>query len=215
MLVASPAVNPDAVPVMFVPTNVVGVPRAEPDGIVTVPVNVGDANGAYVVLVYALLPSVPPVPMFNVDPSVPARVIVLDIVRVFEVVPPAIWKPMAFAVRVRPLTDVGVMAPNPIVKAGVVVAVAHVAVTPLLAAAVETEVTVPVPSVPEVGNVMLVVPVVVNVMALAPEVVRLPPRVIVELPLLTPVPPLALGRTPVTSAVKLTADHDGSPDAFP
>jgi hypothetical protein len=44
------------------------------------------------------------------------------------------------------------MAPNPIVKAGVVVAVAHVAVTPLLAAAVETEVTVPVAGVAHVGT---------------------------------------------------------------
>lgn len=52
---------------------------------------------------------------------------------------------------VRPLTDVGVMAPNPIVKAGVVVAVAQVAVTPLLAVAVETEVTVPVVGVVQVG----------------------------------------------------------------
>lgn len=117
--------------------------------------------------------------------------------------------------RVNPLTEVGVMAPNPIVNAGVVVAVAHVAVTPLLAAAVETEVTVPEPSVPEVGKVMLVGPVVVNVMLLAPEVVRLPPRVMVLLPLFTPVPPLAPGKIPVTSAVKLTADHDGLPAALP
>jgi hypothetical protein len=42
------------------------------------------------------------------------------------------------------LMEVGVIAPNPIVKAGVVVDVAHVAVTPLLAAAVDTDVTVPV-----------------------------------------------------------------------
>ena len=46
-----------------------------------------------------------------------------------------------------PLVDneVGVILPKPIVNAGVVVAVAQVAVIPLLAAAVETEVTVPVP----------------------------------------------------------------------
>ena len=41
------------------------------------------------------------------------------------------------------MTEVGVIAPNPIVKAGVVVLVAQVAVTPLLAAAVDTELTVP------------------------------------------------------------------------
>ena len=41
-------------------------------------------------------------------------------------------------------TDVGVMAPNPMVRAGVGVAIDQVAVTPLFAAAVETEVTVPV-----------------------------------------------------------------------
>ena len=29
------------------------------------------------------------------------------------------------------------------------------------------------------------------------------------------VPPLAIGKVPVTSAVKLTADHDGLPAAFP
>ena len=33
-------------PVAFVSVNVVGVPRLEPVGIVTVPVKVGDANGA-------------------------------------------------------------------------------------------------------------------------------------------------------------------------
>jgi hypothetical protein len=38
-------------PVALVSVKVVGVPRAEPDGIVTVPVKVGLANGAYVVLV--------------------------------------------------------------------------------------------------------------------------------------------------------------------
>lgn len=69
--------------------------------------------------------------------------------------------------------------------------------------------------VPEVGKVMLVVPVVVNVIGLAPEVVRLPPRVMVLLPLFTPVPPLVPVKTPDTSAVKDTADHDGFPDAFP
>jgi len=43
-------------------------------GIVTVPVKVGDASGAYAVEVYALVPSVPPVPMLSVEPSVPEKV---------------------------------------------------------------------------------------------------------------------------------------------
>ena len=43
---------------------------------------------------------------------------------------------------------------------------------------------------------MLVSPVVVKVKLLAPEVVRFPPRVMVELPLFTPVPPLADDKTP-------------------
>jgi hypothetical protein len=106
------------------------------------------------VLVYALLPNVPPAPMFNVEPSVPEKVRLLFTTKVL---PAAIFKVFVpLAVIVKPLTDVGVMAPNPIVKAGVVVAVAQVAVTPLLAAAVDTEVTVP-----EVGVVQvypLVVP---------------------------------------------------------
>lgn len=71
-----------------------------------------------------MLPNVPPAPMFNVEPSVPARVKLLDTMNVLDVVPPAIWNPVALAVRVKPLTEVGVIAPNPIVKAGVVVAVA-------------------------------------------------------------------------------------------
>src|ERR1035437_781409 len=52
--------------------------------------------------------------------------------------------PSAADAKVRPLTDDGVMAPRPIVRAGVGEAIDKVAVTPLLAAAVETEVTVPV-----------------------------------------------------------------------
>lgn len=32
---------------------------------------------------------------------------------------------------------------------------------------------------------------------------------------IAPVPPLAIGKVPDTSAVKLTADHEGLPDAFP
>ena len=49
------------------------IPTA-PVGKVTVPVKVGEANGAKAVLVNALVPRVPPVPMFNVDASVPAKV---------------------------------------------------------------------------------------------------------------------------------------------
>ena len=33
--------------------------------------------------------------------------------------------------------------------------------------------------------------------------------------LLTPVPPLAAGNIPETSAARLTADHEGFPDALP
>lgn len=87
----------------------------------------------------------------KVTTSPPPRVIELvamvevsETVSVLETVPPAIVKPVPAAVRVRPLTDVGVMAPSPIVNLGVVVVLVQVAVTPLLAAAVSTEVTVPV-----------------------------------------------------------------------
>jgi hypothetical protein len=101
--------------------------------------------------VKALEPRVPPVPIFKVDPSVPDKVRLLVTTNVLEVVPPAIWNPVALAVKVKPFTEVGVIAPSPIVRAGVVVAVAQVAVTPLLAAAVETEVTVPFVGVDQVG----------------------------------------------------------------
>jgi hypothetical protein len=66
-------------------------------------------------------------------------------VNVLDVVPPAIVNPSAAEVRVKPLTLVGVIAPSPIVRAGVGDAIDQVAVTPLLAAAVETDVTVPFP----------------------------------------------------------------------
>jgi hypothetical protein len=54
-----------------------------------------------------------------------------------------------------------------------------------------TLVTVPVvvDKVPDVGKVTFVTPVMVKVLAKAPEVVKLPPRVKVLAPLLTPVPP--------------------------
>ena len=53
-----------------------------------------------------------------------------------------IWLPVTLP---EATTEVGVIAPNPMVNAGVVVGLVHVAVTPLLAAAVETFVTVPPP----------------------------------------------------------------------
>jgi nitric oxide synthase oxygenase domain/subunit len=64
-----------------------------------------------------------------------------------------------------------------------------------LALVTDTEVTVPevncevVAKVPEVGKVTDVLPVIVKVDVKAPEVVKLPPKVIVEAPLFTPVPP--------------------------
>jgi hypothetical protein len=57
-------------------------------------------------------------------------------------------------------------------------------------------------SVPLVGSVTLVAPVVVRVSELAPDVTRLPASVSVFDPLFTPVPPLALGRIPVTLVVR-------------
>ena len=88
--------------------------------------------------------------MFKVELSVPARVIVFDIVKVLDVVPPAIVNPVPAAVKVKPLTVVGVKLAPPIVKAGVGEAIDQVAVMPLLAAAVDTEVTVPVVGVAQV-----------------------------------------------------------------
>jgi len=80
-----------------------------------------------------------------------ARVDVSETVNVFEVVPPAIVKPVVAATNVKPLTVEGVMAPRPIVNRGAVVVAVQVAVTPLLAAVVSTEVTVPVAAVVQVG----------------------------------------------------------------
>ena len=53
--------------------------------------------------------------------------------------------------------------------------------------------------VPVVGRVTVVAAVAVNVVAKAPEVVKFPPKVIVLVPLSTPVPPLAPGKIPVTA----------------
>ena len=71
---------------VFVPDDV-----PEPDGAPTiaavipetVPVNVGEAIGAKAVEVNALVPSVPPVPMLSVEPSVPEKVSVFNDVNVF------------------------------------------------------------------------------------------------------------------------------------
>ena len=73
-----------------------------------------------------------------------------------------------------------------------------------------TLLTVPavVASVPDVGKVTVVTPVIVNVEAYAPLVVSEPPSVIVDEPLLMPVPPLADGKIPVTPVV------NGSPVQF-
>ena len=81
-------------------------------GTVTVPVNVGDAKGANDVERNALAPNVPPAPTFSVEPSVPENVSVLLNVNVFETVPPATEKPVAFAVNPNPFTDVAVAAPR-------------------------------------------------------------------------------------------------------
>jgi len=51
-------------------------------------------------------PKVPPVPMFNVDPSVPVSVRVLENVNVFAVVPPVKEAPAAIALNVTPLMAV-------------------------------------------------------------------------------------------------------------
>src|SRR5213592_352099 len=62
-------------------------------------------------------------------------------------------------------------------------------------------------SVPVVGNVTPVAAVIVKVLANAPAVVRLPPSVMVPV-LLTPVPPFAAGRMPVTPVVSGSPLHD-------
>ena len=96
---------------------------------------------------YALVPNVPPVPTFKVEPSVPARVRVLDEVRVL---PAAMFNVLVpFEVMVRPLTVDGVIAPRVNARAPAVL----VAETPL-------PVVTPFTSVPEVGKVTEVAPVV-------------------------------------------------------
>jgi hypothetical protein len=119
-------------------------PKVKGVGMVTVPVKVGEASGAKAVEVKALEPSVPPPPILRVEVSVPAKVRVFETVKVLEMVPPAIVKPVPAEVRVSPLTDVGVIAPKVKVMAGVEVAVATLPEIPL-AVTTEAEVTVPVP----------------------------------------------------------------------
>lgn len=60
-------------------------------------------------------------------------------------------------------------------------------------------------SVPVVGNVTFVAPVVVRVRLLAPEVVKLPAKVTVNEPLLTPVPPLAGFKIPPKTTAPVVA----------
>lgn len=85
-------------------------------------------------------------------PSVPVKVSVLEAV---SVLPAAIVStPLADEVIVKPLTVVGVIAPNTNVNAGVVVQVAQVAETPL-AVTTETDVTVPDPPPPPVTSVIV------------------------------------------------------------
>ena len=77
-------------------------PRVNGDGNVTVPVKVGEARGAKAVLEKALVPNVPPVPILSVELSVPDKPRVLFKVKVLEIVPPAIEKPVPRGVRVSP-----------------------------------------------------------------------------------------------------------------
>ena len=145
--------------------------------------NVGEANGAKAVDVYALVPKVPPVPMLRVDPSVPAKVKVLDEVKVF---PTAMFKVLVpLAVMVRPLTVVGVIAPKVKAKAPAVL----VADTPLPVVTDDT-------NVPEVGRVTDVAPVTASVVPKAPDIVKVEAALFA-----TPVPPLAGDNIPATSPV--------------
>ena len=81
---------------------------------------VGEANGANAVLVYALVPKVPPVPTFKVEPSVPVKVKLLLAVRVL---PSAMVRvdPVAGAVIATLFTLVAVATPMVgVVKVGLV-----------------------------------------------------------------------------------------------
>ena len=86
--------------------------------------------------------------------------------------------------------------------------VAVAGVSPVVPAEKDATVLPVVASVPLVGSVNDVIAVAVSVTGNAPEVVRLPASVRVLVPLLTPVPPFAAGRIPVTPVVS------GNPVAF-
>ena len=66
-----------------------------------------------------------------------------------------------------------------------------VLLAPLIVLFVNVSAPARVANVPVTGKVMFVAPVVVKVRLLAPEVAKLPAKVLVKEPLLTPVPPLA------------------------
>src|ERR1035437_3548053 len=84
--------------------------------------------------------------------------------------------PSAADAKVRPLTDDGVIAPRPIVRAGVGEAIDQVAVTPLLAAAVETEVTVPFPLATIFPFNLLIAPTIESAEEIVPVVDEYPVR---------------------------------------
>ena len=140
-----PTAVPCQTPVSIVPTLV-------SDEVTTVALSVvPESVPAGAALKKARDPSVPPVPMFSVELSVPASVSVLLTVRVFDVVPPATVNPVAAAASVKPLTLVGVITPSVRLIAGVVVALATVPETPL-AVVTETLVTVPPPAAAQVPS---------------------------------------------------------------
>jgi hypothetical protein len=135
-----------------------------PVGSEGVPLKVGEASGAKAVLVYAFVPRVPPVPMFNVEASVPAKVKLLLAVRVL---PSAIVSvdPVAGAVIATLFTEVAEATP----KAGVV-KTGDVSVL-LVSVSVPAKVV----NVPVVGSVTFVAAVAVNVVENAPLVAKVLP----------------------------------------
>ena len=87
-----------AICVVFVPTDAVGA--------VGIPVKAGESADKYeLAAVKAAVPSVPPPPIFNVLPSLPANVSVLLIVKVFGAAPPTMVNPYAAEANVSPLID--------------------------------------------------------------------------------------------------------------
>lgn len=147
-------------------------------GIVTVPVNTGDASGAYAVLVYAFVPNVPPVPTFIVEPSVPVNVNVFEAVRVLPA--PNVSVPVP-VVMVLPLMLVAVAAPRlGVTNVGLVLNTARpVPVSSDNTPANWADVVEPnwlklpvVAKVPDVGKVTLVAPVDVRVVLKDPDVFK-------------------------------------------